>query len=84
MDSMPCTGIPAADIGGGINIIALLEKCALIQTRSEGRRLIEQGGLKLNESKVSSYDQSIQAADFKDGYIMLQKGKKIFHRVKIL
>jgi tyrosyl-tRNA synthetase len=82
--SMPCTEIGAEELEKGINIIDLLEKAGLIPSRSEGRRLIAQGGLKLNEVKIGSADYMFTAKDLKDGAAMLQKGKKVYHRIQIL
>lgn len=79
--SMPTTEIEPEAIEGGMTIIELLELTKLIPSRGEGRRLIQQGGLKMNENKVDSFDQVITADDFNDGILMLQKGKKVFHRV---
>lgn len=79
--SIPTTEIEKSDIEKGIPIIELLEKAALIPSRGEGRRLITQGGIKVNDEKVEAFDKVITADDFKDGELMIQKGKKVFHKV---
>jgi tyrosyl-tRNA synthetase len=81
--SIPTTEIPQAEWNDGMNIIDLLDHAQLISTRSEGRRLIQQGGIKLNEQKVADIDYHVSAADIKDGRIKIQKGKKIFHYITI-
>jgi len=78
LESVPCTNIPA-----GLMIIEVLEHMKLIPSRSEGRRLINQSGISLNGEKVTAHDQIVTEADFKDGYILIQKGKKIYHRGKL-
>jgi tyrosyl-tRNA synthetase len=83
MDSVPVTEIPAAELGEGMHITALLLQCGLIPSGSEGRRLIAQGGIKVNGKKIGSHDEIIQSDDFSCGYAMVQKGKKVFHRVKL-
>jgi len=75
LDSVPCIDIPA-----GLTAIEVLEQMKLIPSRGEGRRLIAQNGVKLNNESITSHDQVITEADFKDGYILIQKGKKIYHR----
>jgi tyrosyl-tRNA synthetase len=82
--SIPTTEISKADFGEGIDIITILTKTGLCSSRSEGRRLIQQNGLKLNEEKVIAFDYVLTESDFKDGTAKLQKGKKVFHLVKLV
>ena len=78
-------GTPTTDISDlPISPIELLRKCNLAANNSEVRRLIDQGGLKINEQKITSIDTKIQESDFKNGYILIQKGKKVFHRVRLV
>jgi len=78
LDSVPCVDIPA-----GLTAIEVLERMKLIPSRGEGRRLIAGGGVSLNGEKITSHEQVITEADFKDGYILVQKGKKIYYRGKL-
>jgi tyrosyl-tRNA synthetase len=57
----------------------LLTLCKMIPTRSEGRRLIQQGGVTVNEEKVASIDVKITAQQLKDG-VKIRKGKKVYHK----
>ena len=82
--SIPETEISTADFGDGMDILAMLTTVGLCASRAEGRRLVQQGGLKMNEAKVDSFDLIVKKDDFKDGIIMLQKGKKVFHQVKLV
>ncbi len=82
--SIPTTEITKAEFGEGIDIITILTQTGLCSSRSEGRRLIQQNGLKLNEEKVTAFDYIVTEADFKDGTAKLQKGKKVFHLVKLV
>lgn len=82
--SIPETEISTADFGDGMDILAMLTTVGLCSSRAEGRRLVQQGGLKMNEAKVESFDLNVTKDDFKDGIIMLQKGKKVFHQVKLV
>ncbi len=82
--SIPTTEITKAEFGEGIDIITILTQTGLCASRSEGRRLIQQNGLKLNEEKVTAFDYVLTEADFEDGTAKLQKGKKVFHLVKLV
>ncbi|MCQ4726170.1 tyrosine--tRNA ligase [Anaerotignum faecicola] len=82
--SIPETEISKADFAEGMDILSILTTVGLSSSRAEGRRLIQQGGLKMNENKVESFDLKVTENDFKDGKLMLQKGKKVFHQVKLV
>ena len=82
--SIPTTEIPASKFGDGIDILTLLSECGLIASKSEGRRLVQQNGLKLNDEKVTAFDYVVTSNDIKDGKIKIQKGKKVFHHVKLV
>ena len=53
--------------------------CELIPSRGEGRRLVQQGGVAIDEEKVASIDAKITAEQLKAG-VKIKKGKKIFHK----
>jgi len=65
---------------GAINIIDLMIACGLISSRGEGRRLIDQGGVSVNDVKVASVGQNLTKDDFTDGFVVIKKGKKVFHK----
>lgn len=81
MDHVPSTEIYKAELGEGISIIDLMIKADLIKTKSEGRRLLEQNGVRVNDEVFSDISKLITENDFKDGKLMIKKGKKIFHRI---
>lgn len=82
--SIPTTEIPVSKFGDGMDILTLLSECGLIASKSEGRRLVQQNGLKLNDEKVTAFDYIVTSNDIKDGKIKIQKGKKVFHHVKLV
>lgn len=82
--SIPTTEISASKFGDGMDILTLLSECGLIASKSEGRRLVQQNGLKLNDEKVTAFDYIVTSNDIKDGKIKIQKGKKVFHHVKLV
>lgn len=77
---MPATSLLAGDLkDGAIEILDLLIKCGLAASRGEGRRLIEQGGVMLDDVKVADPFTSVSAGALQSG-VVIKKGKKIFHR----
>jgi len=78
--SVPEAEIPASEWGGGMNIIDVMFKTGLIASRSDGRRLIAQGAVRVNDEKVGDISHVVELVD---GSAMIQKGKKVFLRVKV-
>lgn len=81
MDNVPSTEIAKDELGDGINIIDLMIKADLIKSKSEGRRLVEQNGVRVNDEVFSDLSKAITENDFSDGKLMIKKGKKVFHRI---
>lgn len=81
---MPTTDITADLLtNGGIAVLDLMQHCGLIASKSEGRRLVQQGGVSANGEKITDPAHVFKAADFTDGFI-LKKGKKVFHKVNLV
>ena len=79
--NMPTTVLADADFeNGGINILSLLVATGLCPSRGEARRLVQQGGIVVDEKKVESIDESIPQEKFADDGIIIRKGKKVFHK----
>ena len=76
-DDMPTTEIPAAELEGGINILDLLVKTALCPSKSEARRLVQQGGVSVDDVKVTDPNAAVEIADS----VIVKKGKKVYHKV---
>ncbi|MBU5425483.1 tyrosine--tRNA ligase [Tissierella pigra] len=81
--SIPFTEMDKSSFENGIGILDLLKEVGLTKSNGEGRRLVEQGGISIDEVKVESIDKQITLDDFKDGKIMIKKGKKVYHQVRI-
>ncbi|MBQ4346976.1 MAG: tyrosine--tRNA ligase, partial [Firmicutes bacterium] len=82
--SAPTTELPASDFESGMDILSLMLKAGLIPSKGEGRRLVTQGGVKLNGAKVEAFDRIVKTEDFENNELLIQKGKKVFHKIKIL
>ena len=80
---LPGTDLPAADLAAGLDILALLTRCGLIKSNGEGRRLIADGGVYLNNERVAEHTRPITEDDFADGRLLLRKGKKVYHQVTL-
>lgn len=81
-ENMPTTEITVADLtDGAINILDLMLKVGLIPSKGEGRRLVQQGGVSVDDAKVSDISKAFTAADFEKGHVIIKKGKKVFHKV---
>lgn len=81
--SIPTTEVSTADIEN-MDILSALVLTKLTPSRSEARRAVQQGGVKLNDEKIEDIDFKINEGLFKDGIITLQRGKKSFHRLKLV
>ena len=80
-DNMPTTELTEADFGDGLTITDLMVRCKLVSSKGEARRLIDQGGVTVNDVKVSGATQVYTASDVKKGDFVIKKGKKTFHKV---
>ena len=82
--NMPSTELTDDDFTDGeISILELLSKCGLIPSNKEGRRLIQQGGISVDDQKVDDVLKKFTKADFEKGYVVIKKGKKKFHKAVI-
>ncbi|WP_334305925.1 tyrosine--tRNA ligase [Chakrabartyella piscis] len=79
--SVPSTEMDKADFAEGMDILTLLTTIGVVPSRSEARRAVQQGGVKLNEEPAKDVEMKITEATFKDGTLLVQKGKKVFHNV---
>ena len=66
-----------------IALIDLLLELNIVSSKSEARRLIEQNGISINQIKENDVNKIIDESDFKDGFIVIQKGKKVFLKVEL-
>ena len=82
-DNMPTTVLTAEDFTDGkIGIIDILVKANLAKSRGEARRLVEQGGVSLDDAKVTSIDTSVEESKLNDGgFVIVKKGKKAFNKI---
>ena len=80
---MPTPELTDADFeNGSINILSLLVAAGLCPSRGEARRLVQQGGVAVNDEKVDSIDAAFARELFAGDGVIVRKGKKVFHKVR--
>lgn len=65
-----------------ISIIDVLVLAQIVPSKGQARKLIEQGGITLNDEKITDVAYTIDDKDFKEGYAILKKGKKVFYKIE--
>ena len=78
LDNMPSTKLENLDI----SIIDAIVITGIASSKSQARTLVSQGGISLNDEKIADISYKLSEQDFKDGYAILKKGKKIFHKLE--
>ena len=83
-ENMPSTTLTAENFtDGAIGAIDLLMLTKLTPSRGEARRLIEQGGLTVDDEKITDFSATIPQSAFEKGYVIIKKGKKTFHKATL-
>ena len=80
-ENMPETALAKADFDAGVQLLDVMVAAGLVKSKGEGRRLIQQGGVSLNDKKVADPLLVLTADLFEKGYAVIKKGKKIFHKI---
>ena len=83
LENMPETKLDAADLTDGkIGILTIMVKAGLASSNGEARRLVQQGGISVDDAKVTDPQASYDVAALESG-IVVKKGKKVFHKVTL-
>jgi tyrosyl-tRNA synthetase len=80
LDNVPTYTMPIASLNS-TPIVDILTESKLCPSKSDARRMIEGGGITLNDNKVADIRQTITTDDIKEGYALLRKGKKNYVKV---
>ena len=84
-EHMPTTELTNDDFGGGsIDVLTLLVKCGLAASKGEARRLVQQGGVTVNDEKVSAIETTFGCEQFTGDGVVIKKGKKVFHKAVLV
>ena len=78
--NMPTTTVEDADFEDDkVTVLSLMIKAGMIKSNGEGRRLIQQGGISVNDEKITDVFTAVSKDDLANG-IVVKKGKKVFHK----
>lgn len=79
--NMPTTQLSESDFNDGqIGLLDLMVKTKLCPSKGEARRLVQQGGVAIDDVKVTDPAKVLTAQDFEKGHVIIKKGKKVFHK----
>ena len=81
-DAMPTTEITEADLP--IGLLQLMTNVGLSKSNGEARQMVKQGGVSVNDEKISDFRLEITKDLFEDGRIIIKRGKKNFHKVELV
>ena len=79
-ENMPTTIIADAI---GMGILDVMVAAGLAASKGEARRLVQQGGVSVNDQKVTDATATLSDADFVDGAAIIKKGKKVYHKITL-
>lgn len=83
-ENMPSTDITKDELSEEPTLLDIMLKAKLIPSKSEGRRLIKQGGVSVNDEKVTDVNKAITMEDFNNNEMIIKKGKKVYHKINIV
>ena len=81
LDALPTTAVAADKLAAGIGLLEALTSVGLTKSNGEGRRLVKQGGVYVNETRIDQPQTTLLPSDLVEGAIMLRTGKKKYHRL---
>ena len=81
--SIPTTNMEKAKFENGFDILDLLVEVKLAPSKSEARRLVQQGGVKVQEQKIDTIEHLVKLEHFSEDKLLIQKGKKAFHQIQL-
>ncbi|NLW10654.1 MAG: tyrosine--tRNA ligase [Clostridiaceae bacterium] len=82
-DDMPSTSISADVLDQGPSLLDIMLEAKLIPSKGEGRRLIQQGGVYLNDEQINDFARVVVKSDFANNEAIIRKGKKVYHRLTL-
>ncbi len=74
--------MPNIEINESKELIDILVLAEIVPSKGQARKLIEQGGITLNDEKITDVNYIVEDKDLKDGYAILKKGKKVFYKIE--
>ncbi len=83
LTSMPSTIITASRLETGLSILEIFNEVGLTKSRNQARRMIQQGGIYVNDERVTDVQAMLTSNDVTDKGILLRAGKKKYHRIEV-
>lgn len=83
LSAIPRTELAMKELSSGIPVVELFQQVGLVSSKSEARRLIQQGGAYVNEERIDSIEDVVSTSAIRDEGILLRAGKKRYHRVVV-
>ncbi len=83
LSAMPATTITRSRLEAGLGLLEILEEAELTGSRGEGRRMIQQGGVYVNDNRIDEVTATLTPADLTPEGILLRVGKKKYHRLVV-
>ena len=81
-ENMPSTVLKETEfLPEGIILLDLLVKAGLAASKSEARRLVQQGGVAVNDKKITDVNYVVAISELNDNQMIIKKGKKVFHKI---
>ena len=74
--------MPTATVTANISILDAIIQVGFAPSKGQARQLITQGGISLNDTKISDTNYILSDKDFKDGFAILKKGKKSYYKLQ--
>ena len=79
LDNMPTVELEDKNI----SILDAIITAGIAPSKGQARTLVNQGGISLNDEKVTDVNYVLSDSDFKEGYAIIKKGKKVFHKLEL-
>jgi len=81
--TVPASTWARQELERGVLVVDLFVRSGLVASKSEARRLIEQGGAYVNQRRIASHEEKVDVTDVVDDSLLLRAGKKRYHRVRL-
>ncbi len=83
-DNMPSTDIEKSNfVNDEVSVIDLLMLTKLTSSKGDAKRLITQGGISVDGDKITEINGKLSLSSFEKGYVIIKKGKKVYHKVTL-
>ena len=78
--------MPTVELGNNknISIVDAIVLTGIAPSKGQARTLITQGGISLNDEKITDTTYTLSEKDFKDGFLIIKKGKKNYHKIEMV